>query len=184
MKIKGWIIFAYKTPSEPSSIRVRVWRNLKTMGVHYIQQSVCICPNTEELKKKLMRLKLLIMENGGEVSLLEVENLSATSQEMMVSEFNQERILEYKEFLEETEKFLKEIEKETEKGNFSFREIEENEVELRRIKNWFGKIKKRDFFQCALQKQAITRIEQCEKTFDDFIEKVYRREGITEENKY
>jgi hypothetical protein len=153
------------------------------MGVHYIQQSVCVCPNTEEMLKRLMKLKLLIIENGGEVSLLEVEKLSAKSEETIISEFNQERILEYKEFMEETEKFLKEIEKETEKRNFSFREIEENEVELRRLKNWFGKIKKRDFFQCEIQQQAMVNLEECNKAFEDFTARVYRHEGITEENK-
>ncbi|GIN38781.1 MULTISPECIES: Chromate resistance protein ChrB [Heyndrickxia] len=179
MGFNGWIIFAYKIPSEPSSIRVRVWRNLKSIGVHYIQQSVCICPNTKELLKRLKKLELLIVENGGEITLLEVEKLSTKSEETILDEFNQERTLEYQEFIEESEKFLNEIENETKKANFSFREIEENEVELRRLKNWLIKIKKRDFFQCQLQKQAITRFEECEKTFDNFTEKVYRSEGIT-----
>ena len=183
MEIKGWIIFAYKIPSEPSSIRVRVWRNLKTLGVHYIQQSVCICPNTEEILKKLKKFELLIVENGGEITLLELEKLSTKSENKILAEFNQERKLEYQEFIEESEKFLKEIEDETKKLNFSFREIEENEVELRRLKNWLMKIKKRDFFQCELQSQAVTRFEECEKSFEDFTEKVYRREGIAEENK-
>lgn len=183
MEINGWIIFAYKIPSEPSSIRVRVWRNLKTLGVHYIQQSVCICPNTGELLKRLKRLELLIVENGGEVTLLEVEKLSTKSEEIILAEFNQERTLEYQEFIEESEKFLKEIEVETKNLNFSFREIEENEVELRRLKNWLMKIKKRDFFQCELQNQAVIRIEECERNFDDFTEKVYRHEGIAGEHK-
>jgi CRISPR/Cas system-associated endoribonuclease Cas2 len=182
MEIMGWIIFAYKIPSEPSSIRVRVWRNLKTLGVHYIQQSVCICPNTEEILKKLKKLELLIIENGGEITLLELEKLSTKSENKILAEFNQERKLEYLEFIEVSEKFLKEIEDETKKLNFSFREIEENEVELRRLKNWLIKIKKRDFFQCELQNQAVTRFEECERTFEDFTEKVYKREGIAEEN--
>lgn len=132
--------------------------------------------------KRLKKLELLIVENGGEITLLEVEKLSTKSEETILAEFNQERTLEYQEFIEESVKFLNEIENETKKGNFSFREIEENEVELRRLKNWLIKIKKRDFFHCQLQKQAITRIEECEKTFDDFTEKVYRSEGIAEEN--
>lgn len=45
---------------------VRVWRNLKTIGVHYIQQSVCICPDTVEFREKLKKLELLIVQNSGE----------------------------------------------------------------------------------------------------------------------
>ena len=72
--------------------------------------------------------------------LIEVEKLSSKSEEAIRSEFNKQRTLEYKEFNQEAEKFLKEIEEETKKLNFSFREIEENEVELRRLKNWLLKI--------------------------------------------
>nr|WP_295971422.1 Chromate resistance protein ChrB [uncultured Bacillus sp.] len=182
MKFNGWIIFAYKIPSEPSSIRVKVWRNLKTLGAHYIQQSVCICPNTEETLKKLLKLKLYIVESGGEVTLLEVEKLSLKSEDDIISEFNNERLLEYKEFNEEAEKFLKEIEEETWINNFSFREIEENEVELRRLKNWLVKIKKRDFFICELQGKAVENFEECTKAFEEFIQNVYKREGIIDED--
>jgi hypothetical protein len=182
MEIESWVIFAYKIPSEPSSIRVRVWRNLKTLGVHYIQQSVCICPNTVEVLKKIKKLELLIVENGGEVSLIEVEKLSSKSEETIRSEFNKERTLEYKEFIQETEKFLKEIEEETKKLNFSFREIEENEVELRRLKNWLLKIKKRDFFQSESQQQAMAFFEECSRAFEVFIQHVYKHEGIIEDN--
>lgn len=182
MENQSWVIFAYKIPSEPSSIRVRVWRNLKTLGVHYLQQSVCICPNTVEVLKKLMKLELLIVENGGEVSLIEVEKLSSKSEETIRSEFNKERTLEYKEFIQEAEKFLKEIEEETKKLNFSFREIEENEVELRRLQNWLLKIKKRDFFQSESQQQAIAFFEECGREFEVFIQHVYKHEGIIEDN--
>jgi len=178
MNIRGWVIFAYKVPTEPSSARVKVWRNLKTLGVHYIQQSVCICPNTEYTLKKLLKLKLFILESGGEVSLIEVDKLSTKSEEEIISEFNKERSLEYKELIEECENFLDEINKETQHSNFNFREIEENEVELRRLRNWIVKIKKRDFFQCESQDEAIDNFENCKIMLEKFTEEVYKNEGI------
>ncbi|MDC3418314.1 Chromate resistance protein ChrB [Aquibacillus salsiterrae] len=178
MNCNGWLIFAYKLPSDPSSARVKVWRNLKTIGVHYIQQSVCICPNTEDTAKKILKLKLFIAENEGESSLLEVEKFTGKSEEEIVSAFNQERKLEYSEFIEECKKFQDEIIKETNQRNFTFREIEENEVELRRLKNWLVKIKKRDFFQCGAQVEAKQNFENCMTMFEKFTEEVYKREGI------
>ncbi|WP_313431152.1 hypothetical protein [Siminovitchia terrae] len=41
-----WIVLSYKVPIEPSTILVRVWENLKALGVTYLQQSVCIGPDT------------------------------------------------------------------------------------------------------------------------------------------
>lgn len=130
-----------------------------------------------------MKLKLFIVESGGEVSLLEVEKFSNRSEETIIEEFNQERRLEYQEFIEGTENFLTELEEETKKQNFSFREIEENEVELRRLKNWLVKIKKRDFFQCELQQKALDYFENCNKALEDFTTKVYKLEGIDESSK-
>ncbi|MCR8926652.1 hypothetical protein NLI92_001980 [Priestia megaterium] len=181
MSTINWIIFTYKIPSEPSSARVRVWRNLKTLGVHYLQQSVCILPSKEEIIKKLKKLELFIHESGGETSILEIERLSFSSEQMITSKFNQERALEYDEFIEESNKFLQEIEDETTKENFSFREIEENEAELRRLKKWLVKIKKRDYFSCETNKEASDLFEECNKVLEEFTEKVYLCEGIVEE---
>lgn len=177
---KGWILFSYKTPTTPSSLRVRVWRNLKTLGVHYLQQSVCLCPLTDDCYRKLQKLSVLIKENGGEVSLLEVEKLASHSEEEIILEFNNERELEYKEFLEGATDFLNEIKDETTKHNFSFREIEENEVELQRLKRWLTKIVKRDFFYCQTKDKALLTFDDCQRTVDHFTEQVYKNEGLDE----
>ncbi|QED46815.1 Chromate resistance protein ChrB [Cytobacillus dafuensis] len=176
-----WIIFSYKIPAEPSSVRVRVWRNLKTLGVHYIQQSVCIFPYRDELMKKLKKLELLIAENGGETTFLKIEKLSAQSEPLILSEFNKERMIEYTEFIQEANKFLDEIENESKKANFSFSEIEENEVELRRLKKWLLLIKSRDYFLCELQDMSVALFEECNIAFERFTNHVYKHEGILEE---
>ena len=121
----------------------------------------------------------LSMKVGGETSILEIERLSLSSEKMVTSKFNQERTLEYKEFIEESNKFLQEIEDETTKENFSFREIEENEAELRRLKKWLVKIKKRDYFLCETNKEASDLFEKCNKVLEEFTEKVYLCEGWT-----
>lgn len=51
-----WIVLSYKVPIEPSTIRVRVWENLKALGVTHLQQFVCIGPDTIDVCKKLNRL--------------------------------------------------------------------------------------------------------------------------------
>jgi hypothetical protein len=178
MKEIQWIIFTYKIPTEPSSVRVRVWRNLKTLGVHYIQQSVCIVPLREDVMKKLRKLELLIAENGGATTILKIEKLSDQSEELILTEFKKERLIEYNEFMEEANKFLNEIAKETKNANFSFSEIEENEAELRRLKKWLALIKSRDYFSCELQEKTAELLEECNNAFESFTNNVYKHEGI------
>lgn len=178
MQVKSWVIFAYKIPSEPSSIRVRVWRNLKTIGVHYLQQSVCIFPSNDETVKKVKKLQILINQNGGETTLLEIEKLASPSEKELIQSFNNQRSIEYKEFLKATEQFLREIEQETLEADFSFGEIEENEAALDRLKKWFSKIQKRDFFSCETQEKALSELNSCVECFEKFMEEVYNREGL------
>lgn len=180
MKKNQWYLFSYKAPSTPSTLRVRIWRTLKTLGVLYLQQSVCIVPKDQDVEKRLKKLEILIREHNGESNLLEVEKLSAKSEEALILDFNSERDKEYKEFIEESEQFLKELETESARQKFTFHEVEENEAELQRLKKWFRKIKKRDFFSSNLGARCEEMLRLCEKEFDDFTEKVYLSEGVIE----
>lgn len=186
-KDHSWIVFSYKVPSEPSTIRVRVWRTLKALGVVYIQQSVCVAPDTVEVNKKIQSLKKLIESSEGEALLLEVSKFSAVTEEELTEIFNKQRIAEYEEFLEGCNNFFNEIEIETKKGKFTYHEIEENEAELGKLKRWYKKITKRDFFPNAISMQAKQKLDECEQKFGVFIETVYSTEGkvegeITKEN--
>lgn len=178
----SWIMFSYKVPSEPSTIRVRTWRTLKALGVVYMQQSVCIVPETADVRKKINAIKKLIESNEGEVLLLEVEQFSANTEKILFELFNKQRIAEYDEFIEGCKNFLAEIETETNKGKFTYHEVEENEAELGKLKRWHKKIIMRDFFTCSSSQQAKHMLDECEQRFDAFIDMVYEAEGKVEGN--
>lgn len=179
-KGQSWIVLSYKVPSEPSTIRVRVWRTLKALGVVYIQQSVCVAPETAEVKKKIQSLKKLIESSEGEALLLEVSKFTDVTEEELTEIFNKQRIAEYEEFIEGCNNFLHEIETETMKCKFTYHEVEENEAELGKLKRWYKKITKRDFFSCTNSMQAKQKLDECELKFGVFIENVYYTEGKAE----
>lgn len=179
-KDSSWIIFSYKVPNEPSTIRVRVWRTLKALGVVYIQQSVCVAPDTSEVKKKIQSIKQLIESSEGEALLLEVNKFAVNTEDELLGIFNRQRIAEYEELLEGCKNFLNEIETETRKGKFTYHEVEENEAELGKLIRWHKKIVKRDFFSCSNSLQAKQLLDECEQRFGEFIESVYATEGNVE----
>lgn len=176
----SWIVLSYKVPTEPSTVRVRVWRNLKALGVVYIQQSVCVAPDTSEVRKKIQQIKKSIDASDGETLLLEVLQFSDETKKHLVQMFNQQRSKEYEEFLHGCDLFLKEIESETLKGNFTFHEVEENEADLVKLRRWFRKIIKRDFFQCPMITEAKKQLDECEERLTMFTDQVYRSEGQIE----
>ncbi|CAG7647238.1 hypothetical protein PAESOLCIP111_05345 [Paenibacillus solanacearum] len=175
-----WIILSYKVPAEPSTLRVRIWRTLKALGVVYIQQSVCVAPQTQEVAKKIEALQKMITANSGEALLLEVERFADGTEKELRKLFNKQRVAELEEFLGGCRLFLQEIESETSKGNFSYHEVEENEADLAKLKRWHKKIAKRDFFGCPLLGESKRQLEQCELTFDAFMHQVYATEGSAE----
>lgn len=176
----SWVVLSYKVPSEPSTLRVRVWRNLKALGVAYIQQSVCVAPDTTEVRKKIQLIKKTIDSNGGETLLMDVVQFAATTEEQLIRMFNRQRTKEYEEFLDGCKLFLNEMESETRKENFTFHEVEENEADLGKLKRWFRKIMKRDFFQSTLAAQAKSQLDLCETRLTEFTDQVYRSEGQLE----
>lgn len=98
----------------------------------------------------------------------------------LIQMFNEQRDKEYDEFLEGCTLFLKELERETQKGNFTFHEVEENEVDLQKLKRWFRKIEKRDFFRSANAPLARNQLDHCEIKLAQFTDQAYQSEGKIE----
>ncbi len=94
-------------------------------------------------------------------------------QASFIARFHEARNEEYRELLEQCGEFFKELDKETARENFTFAEVEENEEELSKLRQWYGKIKTRDTFGAPLEAQAGRMLEKCEKALAVFCERVY-----------
>lgn len=72
------------------------------------------------------------------------------------------------------------MESETQEEDFTFHEVEENEADLIKLKRWFRKIMKRDFFQCSKASLVKSQLDRCEARLTEFTNQVYRSEGQIE----
>src|SRR3990172_9590430 len=172
--LRKWLLFIYRVPTEPSRKRTYVWRHLKQLGALYLQQGVCLLPGIEQLETELSALSRRIHEFGGEATLLKTVSPSEEWEKEMVNRFNEGRNEEYAEVMEGAERLLDELERDTRKEKFTFAELEENEYDLDRLKQWIHKVQKRDFFGASMAlgtQQALTR---CQKALD----RVVDREGV------
>lgn len=177
-----WLFLVYKIPSEPSRYRVAIWRRLKEAGSIYLQNSVCLLPDTPANREFFQSLAREIHEAQGESWLLLAEALDLQVQEKVVERFNAERDGEYGEFIEQGEAFLEEIRRETGRQNFTFGELEENEESLRRLESWLNKIKNRDFFKAAKAAEAQEYLARCQESLEAFAAKVFfANEGSREQ---
>jgi len=167
-----WLFFSYTLPSRPSRARVSIWRQLKKLGaVNY--QSVWVLPYSSERVKEVSRLIQDIESWKGEGLLIDGKVLNADQEERINRTFVESRNEEYKEIISKCEDYAKEIEFEIGRRNFIFAEVEENEEELEKLKQWLKKVEKRDIVEVPLRKEAIERIRGCEDLFQEFAKRVY-----------
>ena len=169
--MEKFIFIFYSLPSEPSRIRVSSWRAMKKIGALNLSQSLWVLPMYNDVHMEIEKIKETIEKDGGSITIVHGE--IKYGQVDLVSRFNNEREKEYKELLEYCAKFHEEMKKETEKKNFIFTELEENEEELNKLIRWYEKIKKRDCFNCPIGEIVKNEMEKCKRELEDFTESIY-----------
>jgi hypothetical protein len=179
----SWRVLIYRVPTEPASKRVAVWRDLKRIGALYLQQCVCIVPNIPGVTHEVNQVAAKIPALGGETFVLDVPRLDAEDEARIVAALCAQRTSEYAEIIEECEtKFVKEIEFEHFRQNYTFEEAEEIEQDLEKIRRWFERVRERDWFRADRRDEVETWLGRCQGLLATFEEEVYRRTGSGEAN--
>lgn len=168
-----WLLLTYKVPPEPAAKRVAIWRRLKSMGAVYLQNGVCLLPKTDDHVRRLKMVENDIAEVAGDAVLLETVALDRGQEEKVIARFKADRDEAYREFIDKCDDFEKEIAKETEAEHFTYAELEENDVDLKKLKGWIEKIKKLDFYGATLAEEAAERLKGCEALLDTYAQRVF-----------
>jgi CRISPR/Cas system-associated endoribonuclease Cas2 len=168
-----WLLLTYKVPSEPASKRVSIWRKLKGMGAVYLQNGVCLLPKTDDHVRRLKMLANDITGADGESVILETVGLDAVQEEKVVARFKADRDAAYEEFIDKCDDFEREVAKEITANHYTYAELEENDVDLKKLQGWLTKIRKLDFYGGTRATQAEERLKRCEAVLDDYARRVF-----------
>jgi hypothetical protein len=173
-----WTLLIYRVPTEPASKRVGLWRDLKRLGALYLQQCVCILPRLDPLRDELERIAAKIPTLGGEYTRFDIPRLPPDDEARIIASFRTLRNKEYAEIVEECEtKFVKEIEFEHFRQNYTFEEAEEIGQDLEKIRRWFARVTERDWFAADGRQAVEDWIARCQELLDTFEQVVYQRRG-------
>ena len=175
MEHQEWLTINYTLPKEPSRVRVNVWRKLKKSGAVILGQSVWFLPVSEENEADLQKISDEVIQNNGTSYIMRMIPQDEGTSTRIVSAFNLARDDEYGELLEQCDDLLRELEKESALGKFTFAELEENEDELHKLSRWHQKITDRDFFGASLRSGAQEKLEQCRAQLESFSADVYQQ---------
>jgi DNA-binding transcriptional regulator PaaX len=172
----GWLLLVYRVPSEPSHKRVAVWRDLKRIGALYLQQCVCIVPRRRALRTALTGVRGKIATLGGTSNLFEIPRVSAEDEAALITGFRDLITKQYAEIVEEcATKFVKEIEFERFRENYSFAEAEEIAHDLEKLRVWFARVQAQDWFGAPGRDDVATWIQRCAQMLEEFYNEVHAR---------
>jgi len=173
MTPESWLLLTYKVPPEPAAKRVSLWRKLKAMGALYLQNGVCLLPRTEDHVRRLKMLENDVLEANGESVLLETLALDPGQEAKVLARFKAERDEAYAEFIDKCDDFEREVAKEVAANHFTYAELEENDVDLKKLQGWLAKIRKLDFYGAPRAAEAEARLAGCVNVLDDYARRVF-----------
>ncbi len=171
----GWLLIVYRIPSEPTRLRAAVWRRLKSLGAIYLQNSAAALPASPAAERALRKLRSEIIDMSGTAALLSCTVLAGESE--IRAAFQAARDDEYEEIVDKCRDFLAEVEKEYADNHFSFAELEENEVDLVKLRNWLQRVRERDAFGAAGLQDAVSSLAECEEKLEAYAARVYAEEA-------
>jgi hypothetical protein len=170
----GWLVLIYRVPSEPTRLRSTVWRRIKSLGAIYLQNSAAALPASPSAERALRKLRREILDMSGTAVLLSCDVL-AGEQEVRAS-FQAARNDEYEEIVDKCEDFLQQVKKEYAANHFTFAELEENEVDLVKLRNWFARVRDRDAFGADGRAACEKALAECEQSLEAYAARVYAEE--------
>jgi hypothetical protein len=167
----AWLLLVYRIPSDPTRLRAAVWRRLKSLGAVYLQNSAAALPASDSAERALRRLRREILEMDGSAMLLTCSAL--VDGKDIVALFQTARDSEYEEILDKCRDFHAGLEKEYVANHFTYGELEENEVELVKLRNWFAKVRARDVYAAPQRDAALQALDGCETALETYAARVY-----------
>lgn len=168
-------MLVYRIPSEPTRLRATVWRRLKSLGAIYLQNSAAALPASPAAERALRKLRSEILDMSGTATLLSCSVL-AGEQEIKAA-FMAARDDEYEEIVDKCDDFQAQVRKEYVANHFTYAELEENEVDLVKLRTWFMKVADRDVFGAVGRASAEAALADCERTLEEYAARVYAEEA-------
>lgn len=98
---------------------------------------------------------------------------TAAREEKVVARFRADRDEAYVEFIDKCDDFEREVAKEIAASHYTYAELEENDVDLKKLQGWLAKIAELDFYGGERAEEARTRLKGCEAVLDDYARRVF-----------
>jgi hypothetical protein len=137
----AWLVLLVALRPHPSSLRVRVWRKLRALGAVALKKSVYILPCTPENTEQFQWLSQEVQRDGGEATLLKVDQIENVPRAEVVRRFQEARDQDYRALAARYRKLAQGLERAG-----SARTRARRDDELARLARELERVREVDFF--------------------------------------
>jgi hypothetical protein len=173
----AWLLVTASSAGAADSLRVAIWRKLRSLGALYLHQSVCVLPARPEVQREIRRLVDRVRANGGTARVLRIVFDDVSEEAQVIAELQAARDDEYGEVLERVPAFLNELTSERDRDRATYEEVEESEADLERFRAWLAKIDRRDYFGAPRRADAHAAVERCGEALEAFESEAFARDS-------
>ncbi|MEW6523978.1 MAG: Chromate resistance protein ChrB [Bacillota bacterium] len=160
----AWLILIYKLPSEPSRLRVAVWREIRKLGGVYLQDGVCAFPATLDMDLNVEGMRERIVDAGGTGWLFEAGKPWGTAQDELRAMFDEARFEEYRPVAAGLNRILRHLAKAADHWELTATELNDIRAEFSRLRQQARAIAARDYFNSPAGQAVRSLIQECEAT--------------------
>jgi hypothetical protein len=166
----------------PDSLRVAIWRKLRSLGALYVRQSVCLLPARPEVRREVRRLVERVREQGGSARVLTIRFDDPAEEAQIIAELSMARDDEYGEVLDRVPAFMAELRMERGRGRATYEEVEESEADLGRFRAWLANIDRRDYFGAPRRAKAHAAVDECARALEAFEAQAFAHDNQPQES--
>jgi hypothetical protein len=155
--MEAWLLLIVSLPPQPSSLRVRTWRKLRSLGAVPLKNSVYLLPFSAEAYERFQWLTQEVQKGGGEANLLKVDRIENMKSSDLIRLFQEARDREYASLAERYRRLLRGLERKTGSRSRSPR----GEA-LEQLSKEFDRLRQIDFFDAPGAREVLRLKETVE----------------------
>lgn len=155
---REWTLLVYKIPSQPSRLRLQIWRKLQRLGALYLQDAVCLLPSRPDLDENMHYIAMAIEEMGGTYHLFRGHTTLPQGEQRLVEAFRA---------LADVRLATLEARIEDLRGGLTPEVVEKAEVELKNIRIAYLRSRRLGYFGSAMEPILEARLEGLRRALDE-----------------
>lgn len=152
-----WLLLAHQLPSQPSRLRVKVWRRLQGVGAVLIRNSVYALPNSSEGREHFEWIRAEIVAQGGEATVFAAGTLDEPAEDELREAFVTARRSDWDDLRQRAAALHESLRT---AGDDEDGSAEQLEREVAALRSRVAQIDRIDYFRAPGRPEALEAIER------------------------